>query len=235
MIEVGCCGYPVSRRKYFSKFRMVEIQTTFYHPPRLEVAERWRLEAPKRFEFTVKAWQLITHSPKSPTYRKAKLDIPNEKLGSYGFFRPTPEVLNAWEKTEEIARALGSKVVVFQSPASFLPTKQNVQNMRTFFERIDRKDYVFAWESRGKWRREKVQEICSELNLVDCTNPLKRGPTTGEPAYLRLHGKGGCRHKFSQSELQELASLVNDLKDGYVMFNNAYMFEDGLRFLRLLK
>nr|KXH70493.1 MAG: hypothetical protein AM324_09965 [Candidatus Thorarchaeota archaeon SMTZ1-83] len=235
MIEVGCCGYPVARRKYFSKFRMVEIQTTFYNPPRPEVAERWRVEAPKSFGFTLKAWQLITHSPKSPTYTKAKLDIPNEKLGSYGFFRPTPEVFNAWEKTEEIARVLGCKIVVFQSPASFLPTKQNIENMRTFFERIDRKDYVFVWESRGKWRREKVQEVCSDLNLVDCVDPLKRSPTVGEPAYFRLHGKGGYRYRYSHSELQELATLVNDLKDGYVMFNNAYMFEDGLRFLQLLK
>ena len=63
MITVGCCGYPVARKKYYSRFPAVEIQTTFYNPPDSKAAERWRTEAPKGFEFVVKAWQLITHSP----------------------------------------------------------------------------------------------------------------------------------------------------------------------------
>jgi uncharacterized protein YecE (DUF72 family) len=35
--------------------------------------------APKEFEFTIKACQLITHDPKSPTYRKAGITIPESK------------------------------------------------------------------------------------------------------------------------------------------------------------
>lgn len=235
MIKVGCCGYPVARKKYFSRLKIVEVQTTFYKPPEAKVAEKWRLEAPKGFEFTIKAWQLITHSPKSPTYKKAKLDIPHEKLKNYGFFQPTPEVFKAWEKTEEIANILGCKVILFQSPPSFLPTRKNIENMRSFFKEIDRKDYIFAWESRGKWKDERVREVCSNLNLVDCVDPLKRPPTVGEPAYFRLHGKGGYRYKYSEGELKEVAELTNNLKEVYVMFNNIYMFEDAIRFLQLLR
>ncbi|MHC1610664.1 MAG: DUF72 domain-containing protein [Candidatus Methanospirareceae archaeon] len=47
------------------------------------MAERWRLRAPKEFEFTVKAWQLITHEPTSPTYRKARLGSSLLKQSSY--------------------------------------------------------------------------------------------------------------------------------------------------------
>lgn len=235
MIRVGCCGYPVARKKYFSKFGVVEIQTTFYHPPEPEVAKKWRSEAPKSFEFTVKAWQLITHSPKSLTYTKAKLEIPNEKLTSYGFFKPTPEVFRAWDKTEEIARILGCKIIIFQSPASFLPTQENMRNMMDFFKKVERKDYIFAWEPRGKWREERVRKVCLDLNLVDCVDPLRRSPVAGEPAYFRLHGKRGCKYKYSDKELQEIVELANKLKDGYVMFNNTHMFEDGLRLLQFLK
>lgn len=234
MIKVGCCGYPVARRKYFPKFKTVEIQTTFYNPPNPKVVEKWKSEAPKGFEFTMKAWQLITHSPKSPTYKKAKLEIPNEKLRSYGFFQSTPEVLKAWEKTEETAKILGCKVIVFQSPPSFLPTHENMKNMMAFFNQIDRKDYIIAWESRGKWKEDKVRKICTDLNLVDCVDPLKRTPTVSEPAYFRLHGKRGYKYKYSLKELQEIGELANNLNDVYVMFNNVYMFEDSLRFLQLL-
>jgi len=35
VIRIGCCGFPVKREKYASRFRLVEVQKTFYQPPRL--------------------------------------------------------------------------------------------------------------------------------------------------------------------------------------------------------
>jgi len=29
-VKVGCCGFPVGRQDYFSQFRVVEVQQTFY-------------------------------------------------------------------------------------------------------------------------------------------------------------------------------------------------------------
>ncbi|GFO96643.1 hypothetical protein ig2599ANME_0832 [groundwater metagenome] len=75
MLLVGCCGFPTSLEKYFQTLRLVEVQKTFYKPPMLSTATKWRESAPKNFEFTVKAWQLITHLPESPTYKKANLVI----------------------------------------------------------------------------------------------------------------------------------------------------------------
>jgi len=55
MIEIGCCGCPVSRKRYFEQFPVVEIQQTFYLPPQILLAQKWRREAPKDFEYTIKA------------------------------------------------------------------------------------------------------------------------------------------------------------------------------------
>ena len=74
-MKVGCCGFPGGMRSYFSRFEIVEVQQTFYQPPRMETALRWRREAPADFEFAIKAWQLITHPPSSPTYRRARVEI----------------------------------------------------------------------------------------------------------------------------------------------------------------
>jgi len=89
-VRVGCCGFPVSRKRYYESFRVVEVQQTFYKLPSRETLERWRREAPPDFEFTVKAWQVVTHPPSSPTWRKAGLKPEPGKEDRYGFLRPTP-------------------------------------------------------------------------------------------------------------------------------------------------
>ena len=75
---IGCCGWAGSQTQYFSQFHAVEIQSTFYDPPASKVATRWRATAPSDFEFCIKAWQLITHSPSSPTYRRLRRPIDAE-------------------------------------------------------------------------------------------------------------------------------------------------------------
>jgi uncharacterized protein YecE (DUF72 family) len=37
--------------------QVVEVQQTFYQPPRVATLEKWRLDAPANFEFTLEAWQ----------------------------------------------------------------------------------------------------------------------------------------------------------------------------------
>ena len=66
MVKVGCCGWARGRAAYFPHFRLVEVQQTFYKLLKLETALRWRQEAPPGFEFSLKAWQAITHPPPAP-------------------------------------------------------------------------------------------------------------------------------------------------------------------------
>jgi len=70
--KIGCCGFGIARPKYFETFSVAEIQQSFYQPPKPDTVKRWRDEAPIDFEFTLKAWQLITHEASSPTYRRLK-------------------------------------------------------------------------------------------------------------------------------------------------------------------
>ncbi|MHC4573974.1 MAG: DUF72 domain-containing protein [Planctomycetota bacterium] len=102
--KVGCCGFPVARPKYFEKFSLVEIQQTFYQPPQPDTAKRWRDQAPADFEFTLKAWQLVTHEPSSPTYRRLKIPLSETQKKQLGAFRWTDAVRRAWQKTLEIAQ-----------------------------------------------------------------------------------------------------------------------------------
>ncbi|MEW6569878.1 MAG: DUF72 domain-containing protein [Nitrospirota bacterium] len=235
MIKIGCCGFPVARKKYFRAFSVVEVQLTFYQIPNLSLARKWRAESPQDFEYTMKAWQLITHEPKSPTYKKLKLAIPKSKENHYGSFKPTEEVWRAWEKTREIADTLSARVIVFQCPPSFIPTEENKKNLKQFFSRIDRNKYIPVWEPRGKWEPKDINPLCKELDLVHVVDPFTSSSMYGESFYYRLHGRGGYRYKYTKEDLEHLQRLIPAEKSGYVMFNNIYMFEDAAAFKELVE
>src|SRR4051794_12441603 len=64
-VRVGLCGFTMAFADYVREFPVVEVQQTFYEPPGDATLVRWRRRAPLRFEFTLKAWQLITHEASS--------------------------------------------------------------------------------------------------------------------------------------------------------------------------
>ncbi len=238
MIKVGCCGFPISRKKYYGELSLVEVQQTFYRRVRIPTLKGWRSEAPEGFEFTLKALQFITHPAKSPTYRKAGVEIPEEKKVCYGFFRNTQEVFAAYEYTLEAALALEAKVVIFQTPPSFKAEKENIDNMRNFFSSVERKGLIFGFEPRGKgWTGDIVGKICSELDLIHVVDPFKDLPAIDSNInYFRLHGRDGYRYKYSREELEELLNLYNNLESQeiYVLFNNTAMFENAREFKNMI-
>ena len=233
-VKVGCCGFSHGRKDYFSQLKLVEVQQTFYKMPKLETVQRWRQEAPADFEFTVKASQLITHLPTSPTYRRAGIKVPSGAEEHYGFFRPSDEVHQAWEETRKLAQALETKVILFQCPPSFKDSPENTTNMRKFFNSAKDTGYLLVWEPRGGWSEQMIKALCSELGLVHCVDPMEKEPLYGEPQYFRLHGGPRYRHRYSQEELEYLKDKIGN-RESYVLFNNLNMYHDALAFDRLIK
>jgi uncharacterized protein YecE (DUF72 family) len=234
-VKIGSCGFRSSRDSYYELLRAVEVQHTFYQPPQIKTLERWRAEAPGGFEFAVKAWQLITHQASSPTYRRLKRELTGEEKEGAGSFRPSEIVREAWEVTSACARALGARMVLFQCPASFQPTKANIGNMRKFFGRIERDGLGFGWEPRGAWPREVIKDLCAELDLWHVVDPFSERTLTPERSYFRLHGRKGWRYVYEDGELEELRSMLPEKAESYVFFNNIKMLEDALRFKEMVE
>jgi uncharacterized protein YecE (DUF72 family) len=230
MIRVGCCGWPVGREEYFRHFGLVEIQESFYNFPQIKTVERWRATAPKGFEFVLKAPQLVTHEASSPTYRRLRQRLTNAQKPRYGAFKPTREVHAAWHSTLALAKALRSRLVLFQCPASFTPTPAHKKNLKAFFKRIDRGGLFLAWEPRGAWEDAEIKTLCRALELIHCVDPFQRASVWGAPSYFRLHGKGGYHYQYMDSELKEILLTCRKSKESYVLFNNSAMFEDARRF-----
>jgi len=223
MIKIGCCGYPVGRKRYQEVFSLVEINRTFYEIPKISTVARWRKEAPENFEFTVKAHQSISH--------EYKLRL--------------AETMKAFETMKEICRELEAKILLIRTPASFKP--ENLKTAEEFFRGIERDDLIIVWETRGAlWEKEETREelrmILESLDVPHVTDPFRTLPVySGRVAYLRLHGLGSRMYyyQYSDEELLRLRdtarSLETEEREVYVLFNNLSMFEDAYRFQSFIK
>ncbi len=238
LVRVGLCGFTMSMEDYGAHFPVVEVQNTFYEPPRNIVMEKWLAATPPQLEYTIKVWQLVTHNANSPTYRRMKRPLkPGEAPGS---FRDSSAVAEGWDRSVACARLLSATAMLFQCPASFGPDQENVQKRRGFFARIQRPGARLLWEPRGpRWaaQRELALSLCQELDLVHVVDPFVTAPEPRQPVYWRLHGIGGPRHSYSDEQLLTLRKMLDGAAPSgpaYVMFNNLPRVADAKRFCRLL-
>jgi uncharacterized protein YecE (DUF72 family) len=232
-IRIGICGFCLPQSELFQRFKMLEVQQTFYWPPQLKTVERWRRTAPDDFEFTLKAFQAITHMYNHRTYRKTRFS--KDELKQCGGFCDTQVVRDAWILTHSLADALRATIVVFQCPPSFAARDENVRQLRRFFHWTSRGNLRFAWEPRHTtWTPDLVAELCQELDLIHAVDPFEQPSVFGEPYYYRLHGRalGGFRyeygHAYSEEELRQLEQLCS--RGTYCLFNNKQMATDAKRF-----
>ena len=258
--RIGTSGFGIGRAKYVQLFSCVEVQHTFYQPPALSTLQRWRESAPPDFEFVLKAWQLITHDAKSPTYRRLKKKLSEIEKQEAGYFRPTAIVREAWETTLACAKALNAGTILFQCPASFKQSAENIANLKEFFSMLrrensgrDRDDagtnnrdgFNLCWEPRGEWDPKTINSICDEFNVCHVVDPFVNKTVTPDKLYYRLHGRSGWRYEYDDAELRELASLLagnlpkrkdsTKSKSHYIFFNNVRMIQDAARFQAIVE
>ena len=231
-VRVGLCGFTIGAAEYARRYRVVEVQQTFYNPPREATIEGWRTRMPAGFEFTLKAWQLITHAGTSSTYRRMRRPMDERMRAEAGGFRWNATTEAAWRTTLRAAKLLHATAVLFQCPASFRATDENADNMRRFFAAIGVTDGLrYLWEPRGPWPDALVAELCGELGLVHVVDPFVRPTLTRGLTYYRLHGITGSRHVYTDAELDALWKMVPPDGTTYVMFNEMARVADSARFV----
>jgi uncharacterized protein YecE (DUF72 family) len=210
---------------YVAKFfNTVEINSSFYGPPRPETTKKW-IESVKLnsdFRFTAKLFQSFTHSRKP-----APLDEKEFKDG----IAPLME-----------AGRLGA--LLMQFPWSF----KNDADSRTYVVDLARRfrEYQLVLEVRhSSWMDEGVRDLLAELGIGICNidQPLfKRSirpdaRVTSDIGYVRLHGrnykqwfspKANVRerydHLYSVEELEpwveRIRQIAKDANETYAVANN---------------
>ncbi|MDO8756953.1 MAG: DUF72 domain-containing protein, partial [Elusimicrobiota bacterium] len=129
MIKVGCAGYPVGRDRYWRALSFVETDTG-KGLPRLETLASWRADIPSGGEAALQALRTITHGPEDRGFpASSRRQLPKNLQAMCGSFRESLEVHEAWMATKAGAEALGAKIVVFETPASFQPGSDRLRDM----------------------------------------------------------------------------------------------------------
>jgi uncharacterized protein YecE (DUF72 family) len=175
--------YPAPRPRDFHEatfladfFDTIEINTSFYQPPRPETVSQWLgyVAHNPRFSFTAKLWQKFTHEDGATEE--------DEKAVRAGF-----DVLAG-------ANRLGA--VLLQFPYSFHNTKENSERLKGILNTFH--DYPLVVEVRhSSWMLKEFYDFLHERNVGFCNidqpvigrsvKPTER--TTAAIGYVRLHGR----------------------------------------------
>ena len=188
--------YPAHRPHGFHEaeylanfFDTIEINTTFYHPPRAEVSRSWtnRVRHNPNFRFTAKLWQRFTH----------------ERTGNQQDERAFKEGVGPLLE----AGLLGA--VLMQFPWSFKNSREN----RAYIGGLAMQfmEYPVVLEVRHEsWNQPEVYQILSDLGVGFCNidqpvigRSLRPSDRTTSPiGYVRLHGRN-YEHWFTGNQRPE--------------------------------
>lgn len=188
--------YPAHRPHGFHEaeylanfFDTIEINTTFYHPPRAEVSRSWtnRVRHNPNFRFTAKLWQRFTH----------------ERTASQQDERAFKEGVGPLLE----AGMLGA--VLMQFPWSFKNSKENREYIGGLAMQF--LEYPLVLEVRHEsWNQPEVYQMLGDLGVGFCNidQPVigrSLGPsdrTTSPIGYVRLHGRN-YEHWFTANQRPE--------------------------------
>jgi uncharacterized protein YecE (DUF72 family) len=212
-----------------SKFKTVEVNTTFYHMARATTFEKWKSEVPTGFLFTLKFYRLFTH------FKKLNLD--KEDL----------ETLEAFFRNgSNLGRKLGP--ILIQFPPSFRVNLEKLEVLLNAIRKIEKKLKIklrLAVEFRHKtWFTEDVYKF---MRKQKCAFVITNSPAwpskvikTCDFVYMRFHGRTKLfASNYTNKELEGWAEILKALKpkELFCYFNNdanAYAADNALYLKKLL-
>jgi uncharacterized protein YecE (DUF72 family) len=223
-LRIGCSGwnYPHWREGVFYPPRLpqrewltyyaerldtVELNTTFYRLPQVDIVARWVSETPPGFMFAVKVSRYITHIK--------RLTEVSEHLPLL------------YERIEPLLRSPKLGPLLWQLPPTF---RYDPDRLGSALEHLhDGHRHAFEFRHPSWFRAETyalLQEHGVALVIADrpTVNTFQTDERTTDYTYVRLHaGTRGRNGNYSHSELTEWAGrLVGWTKQGdvFAYFNN---------------
>jgi uncharacterized protein YecE (DUF72 family) len=209
----------------------IEINSSFYAPPRPKDAAAWarRVQNNPRFKFTAKAWRKISHE--NGAAEKPPLAADCE------------EVRRSMAPLVE-AGVLGALLVQF--PWRFRCVPENMEYLEKLFGMLP--DFPLVLEVRhGSWNEESFYDFLREKKVAFCNvdqpvigNSIKPGErATAQLGYFRLHGRNygnwfkedagrDARYDYlyTKAEVRQLSGQIRRLhqstEETYAITNNHF-------------
>lgn len=224
---------PKARLKFYaSRFDTVEIESSYYQIPTVEMAHAWAERTPDQFLFHVKAYGALTGHNVDPGRLPEELRrmLPSEDRDREDAHVSDPAALRAMAKA--LAEALvplkeAGKLgfIIFQFPPWFGYKKENKEYLLYCRELME--GHPIAVEFRhGSWLTSRNQEelfcflrehkityiTCDEPQLGTLATAPFRPEATTSVAYLRLHGRCAEEWQARATSVDEYLYTEPELK-----------------------
>jgi uncharacterized protein YecE (DUF72 family) len=217
MLHIGAGGWAYfkvpgmdSLAAYSKAFDFVEVNSTFYKTPSLEMVRSWRQRVPDNFMFSVRCHKDLTHKYMlSP--RKESYEILNQSL--------------------RICSELKAEILHIQTPSTFNPDEK-YKSIQDLLSSVDFGNLRLAWEIRGKVS-DRIVGLMRDLGIIHCTDISREMPAVdSDIMYTRLFGHG--KHNLYQFDDAELLNIDRSAKERgeenvYLTFHGAKMYSDAAR------
>jgi uncharacterized protein YecE (DUF72 family) len=209
-IRIGTCGwsyptgkgswsgifYPTGRSRldelaYYSQFfDAVEVNSTFYSPPRPQTAKGWASKTPSNFLFSIKVWQKFTHPKMFEQFTGEKATV------SQADFKLFKSGLDPLLESGKLA------CLLFQFPPSFHNNRTNREVLGTVlngfpgFQKVVELRHA-TWTENQKDLPSLLNEVGAGLVVIDepkfASSIHQEFFSCGEIFYLRLHGRNRAK------------------------------------------
>jgi uncharacterized protein YecE (DUF72 family) len=217
MLYIGAGGWAYfkvpgldSLAAYSKAFDFVEVNSTFYTTPSIEMVRSWRQRVPDNFMFSVRCHKDLTHryllSPRRESY-----ELFNQSL--------------------RICNELKAKILHIQTPPAFNPDEKH-KSIQDLLSSVDFGNVRLAWEIRGKLS-DRTVELMRDLGIIHCTDISREMPAVDtDIMYTRLFGHG--EHNLYQFDDAELLNIERGAREReqdsvYLTFHGAKMYSDAAR------
>jgi uncharacterized protein YecE (DUF72 family) len=228
-----------ARLKYYaSQFPLVEVDSTYYYPPRRPVVQQWAQRTPPGFTFNIKAFSVLTQHPTKATALPEEMRPPGKErvypkdLDEDALEAVWSNFLDALDPLDHSGK-LGA--VLFQFPPWFTIRRSNKDYLLECADRVKPRRICAEFRHQS-WlsddnREETLEFLASnELPLV-CVDmpqgfrssvPPVVAATSPELAVMRFHGHNDAewesgsvqrrfRYLYSDDELSDWVPRVRDL------------------------
>jgi len=224
--RIGCSGYyyPQWKNKFYpqglppknwlayysSVFNTVELNGTFYRPPKLSDLKKYAQVTPDDFTFSVKMNRQITHIQRLKE-RQSILDF-----------------------QDLIYEGLADKLAhfLFQMPPSF---HANEENLERIHHHIPHQQHNVIELRHSSWWNDSLSEILRKAKITFCNIDFPGLPSlpfinTTADFYLRLHGNPELFiTPYTSEQLYNYYHQLPKKTDVYTIYFNNTMYEAGYK------
>jgi uncharacterized protein YecE (DUF72 family) len=217
MLYIGAGGWAYfnvpgmdSLTAYVKAFDFVEVNSTFYTTPSIEMVRSWRRRVPDNFMFSVRCHKDLTHKY---------------------LLSPRQESYDTLHQSLRICSELRAEILHIQTPSSFNPDEK-LKDIRDLFSSFDFGSIRPAWEIRGRITQGTI-ELMHDLGIIHCTDISREMPAfDSDILYTRLFGHGEHNlYQFDDAELMEIDRRIKEKsrEKEYLTFHGARMYKDAAR------